>query len=66
MRYLVVLLAALTTLQSPCGAQSDPLTAQVTIYRDTCGVPHIVGESEESTLLRRISTIRHDFTASGT
>ncbi len=27
----------------------DPLAAQVTIYRDSYGVPHIVGETEEAT-----------------
>ena len=27
----------------------DPLAAQVTIYRDTYGVPHIVGETQEAT-----------------
>jgi len=37
------LLAAFTA----CGA--DPLTQEVTIYRDNYGVPHIVGETEEGT-----------------
>ena len=27
----------------------DPLAARVTIYRDTYGVPHIIGETEEAT-----------------
>ncbi len=31
------------------GAASDLLARQVTIYGDTFGVPHIVGETEEAT-----------------
>jgi len=31
------------------GDRKDPLFQQVTIYRDTYGVPHIIGETEEAT-----------------
>ena len=46
MRFLVsLLLAAACSSASTRGA--DPLADQVTIYRDTFGTPHIVGDSEE-------------------
>ena len=43
---------ALLFLRLSCTAHAqtaDPLRAQVTIYRDTYGVPHIVGETQEAT-----------------
>ena len=45
-------LIALLLLRLSCTAPAqtkDPLAAQVTIYRDTYGVPHIVGETQEAT-----------------
>jgi acyl-homoserine-lactone acylase len=42
----------LLLLRLSCTAHAqtaDPLRAQVTIYRDTYGVPHIVGETQEAT-----------------
>jgi len=42
----VVLCLAAATAAWPA---SDPLARQVTIYRDTFGVPHIVGETEAAT-----------------
>src|SRR5262249_6810017 len=40
----------LVTLSRAILAQAkDPLAAQVTIYRDTYGVPHIVGTTQEAT-----------------
>jgi len=46
LRFLVcLLLAAACSSASTRGA--DPLADQVTIYRDTFGTPHIVGDSEE-------------------
>ena len=43
---IVLLLSLSCTVQAQT---ADPLRAQVTIYRDTYGVPHIVGETQEAT-----------------
>jgi len=37
------------TINFVARAAPDPLATKVTIYRDTYGVPHIVGETEEAT-----------------
>ena len=42
-----VLLCVAAALPAFCAG--DPLAKQVTIYRDTYGVPHIVGDTEEAT-----------------
>jgi acyl-homoserine lactone acylase PvdQ len=47
MKFRLLLFAAL--LSVPWAIAKDALADQVTIYRDTYGVPHIVGESEEAT-----------------
>jgi acyl-homoserine-lactone acylase len=44
-----LLLALLSLVSCRLGNRQDPLFQQVTIYRDTYGVPHIVGETEEAT-----------------
>ena len=44
---LLLPLLALVPVISAAGA--DPLSAQVTIYRDNYGVPHVVGETIEAT-----------------
>src|SRR5216684_4862603 len=44
---LFSILLILISTASTYGA--DPLSKQVTIYRDNYGVPHIVGETEEAT-----------------
>src|SRR6266851_9086417 len=44
---LFFILLILISTASTYGA--DPLSKQVTIYRDNYGVPHIVGETEEAT-----------------
>jgi acyl-homoserine lactone acylase PvdQ len=49
MRRLKTLLVLLVLTASTRAAGTDPLAAQVTIYRDNYGVPHIVGETEEAT-----------------
>ena len=49
MRRLKILLVLLVLAASAHAAGNDPLAAQVTIYRDNYGVPHIVGETEETT-----------------
>ena len=49
MRRLETLLLLLVLAASARAAGTDPLAAQVTIYRDNYGVPHIVGETEEAT-----------------
>jgi acyl-homoserine lactone acylase PvdQ len=49
MRRLKTLLVLLVLAASTRAAGTDPLAAQVTIYRDNYGVPHIVGETEEAT-----------------
>jgi acyl-homoserine lactone acylase PvdQ len=49
MRRLKTLLLLLVLAASARAAGTDPLAAQVTIYRDNYGVPHIVGETEEAT-----------------
>ncbi len=46
---LKTLLFLLLLAASARAAGIDPLAAQVTIYRDNYGVPHIVGETEEAT-----------------
>ncbi len=45
----LALLAAGPFVGYAAPARPDPLARQVTIYRDTYGVPHIVGETEEAT-----------------
>jgi penicillin amidase len=47
-RATAALLVWLTALAGAAQA-ADPLSSQVTIYRDEYGVPHIVGETEEAT-----------------
>jgi len=46
---LFVLLLAASRVASAAPSHSDPLAAQVTIYRDNYGIPHIVGENEAAT-----------------
>ena len=45
--YLAIFLAG--ALPAWTALQEDSLAAQVTIYRDNYGVPHIVGDTEEAT-----------------
>ena len=45
--WIVVLF--LGSIQLAAAPPKDPLATQVTIYRDTYGVPHIVGETQEAT-----------------
>lgn len=45
---MIIAILALLLVVSPRAA-ADPLAGEVTIYRDTYGVPHIVGETEEAT-----------------
>src|SRR5262245_45141250 len=42
-------LLLLTLSRAAIAQTKDPLVAQVTIYRDTYGVPHIVGTTQEAT-----------------
>jgi acyl-homoserine-lactone acylase len=50
MRPCTLLAVCLSVLVFPRSARgADPLLQKVTIYRDTFGVPHIVGETEEAT-----------------
>jgi acyl-homoserine-lactone acylase len=44
-----LLLALFSLVSCRLGNRQDPLFQQVTIYRDTYGVPHIIGETEEAT-----------------
>ena len=50
-RILPLILSLLTPLlrANASPPDFDPIAAQVTIYRDEYGVPHIVGETEEAT-----------------
>ncbi|HEV8167708.1 MAG TPA: penicillin acylase family protein, partial [Pyrinomonadaceae bacterium] len=45
--FIVVALIMFETLLS---AQTDPLAKNVTIYRDTYGVPHVFGSTDASTV----------------
>ncbi|MFN0166792.1 MAG: penicillin acylase family protein [Bryobacteraceae bacterium] len=42
-------LLILVAVSEALAAAADPLSSQVTIYRDRYGVPHIVGDTEEAT-----------------
>ena len=42
--------SALLALVVGCGPSRPPLADQVTIYRDTYGVPHVVGETDAATV----------------
>ncbi len=44
-----LLLALLSLASCRFDNRQDPLVQQVTVYRDTYGIPHIVGETEEAT-----------------
>lgn len=48
-RVLWIVLFLLSLSHAARAQAKDPLAAQVTIYRDTYGVPHIVGETQQAT-----------------
>jgi len=49
-RQIVFMILSLLIFQTPLFAQTQPLAKDVTIYRDTYGVPHVFGRTDASTV----------------
>jgi len=49
LKQFAFIVVALMALETPLFAQTDPLAKNVTIYRDTYGVPHVFGRTDAST-----------------
>jgi penicillin amidase len=50
LKQFAFILVAIIMFETPLFAQSDPLAKNVTIYRDTYGVPHVFGRTDASTV----------------
>ncbi|HET6979875.1 MAG TPA: penicillin acylase family protein [Pyrinomonadaceae bacterium] len=49
-RRLILIVCVLFAFEVPLFAQANPLARNVTIYRDTYGVPHVFGRTDASTV----------------
>ena len=50
LKQFALIVVALMTFETPLFAQPDSLAKNVTIYRDTYGVPHVFGRTDASTV----------------
>src|ERR1043165_6955408 len=49
-RQIALMIFSLLMFHTPLLAQTQPLAKDVTIYRDTYGVPHVFGRTDASTV----------------